>query len=58
MYFGTTAQLNSKCVYTLNGTAVTETKLVKDLGIYISGDSNWDEQVIQIYVNVPIGPLS
>ena len=40
MYFGTTAQLNSKYVYTLNGTAVTETKLVKDLGIYLSPDLN------------------
>jgi hypothetical protein len=48
VYFGTSIQLNSKCVYTINGSPITETKLVKDLGIYISPDLNWDEQVIRV----------
>jgi hypothetical protein len=48
MYFGSKNQLESKNIYKINEVPIVETKLVKDLGIYISPDLNWDEQVIRV----------
>ena len=48
MHFGNKEQLKSKVIYTLNNIPIVETFLVKDLGIYISPELNWDEQVTRV----------
>ena len=35
-------------IYFINGIAIGETYLVKDLGVYISPNLDWDDQVIKV----------
>jgi hypothetical protein len=48
MYFGNNQQLLNKNIYALNGTIISETFLVKDLGVLISPNLDWDAQVIKV----------
>ena len=46
MHFGSKLQLSNKHIYFINDVAIGETFLVKDLGVYISPDQDWEDQVI------------
>ena len=48
MHFGNKLQLKNKCTYFINSIAIGETYLVKDLGVYISPNLDWDDQVIKV----------
>ena len=48
MHFGSKLHLSNKHIYFINDVAIRETILVKDLGVYISPDLDWEDQVIKV----------
>ena len=49
MHFGSKLQLSNKHIYFINDVVNGKTFLVKDLGVYISPDLDWEDQLIKVF---------